>query len=188
MRKPATLFAAAILAAGPAGASCVPGQAVSVLYGGQWYPARVLQGPDPMGACLVSYDGHGSNWDEWVSAKRMRPAPAGAAPRPSASAPQTSSAPDAGAQSVPAGKYSCYTFDGGRLNYAYTDVVIEAGGRYSIGRQGGNYSVSPAGAIRFTGPMSNASGKFSIKSGGKPQIDLVFHGDTRASMTCPKAR
>ena len=179
-------------AAGPSGSLCAAGKPVSVLYGGQWYPARVLQGPDRMGTCLVAYDGYGSNWDEWVSANRMRPAAAESAPRQAP--PRQSAAPDSpptastGAQSVPVGKYSCYTFDNGQLNYTYTDVVIEAGGRYAVGNKGGNYTLSPAGALSFTGTMSNASGKFSIKTGGKPQIDLVFNGDTRASMTCPKAR
>ncbi|HTN65582.1 MAG TPA: hypothetical protein VL051_05275, partial [Burkholderiaceae bacterium] len=59
-------------------------------------------------------------------------------------------------------------------------------GRYAVGSNGGNYTVSSAGTLSFIGALSNASGKFSIKTGGKPQIDLVFNGDTRASMTCPK--
>jgi len=42
--------------------------------------------------------------------------------------------------------------------------------------------------MRFTGTMANATGKFSVKNGGKPQIDLVFNGDARASMSCPKGR
>lgn len=194
LRRPAAPVVVQTAAAASQGGSlCVAGKPVSVLYGGQWYPARVLQGPDQMGTCLVSYDGYGSNWDEWVNANRMRPASAQAAPRQAA--PRQSAVPDSppaasagGAQSVPAGKYSCYTFDNGQLNYTYTDVVIEAGGRYAVGNKGGNYTVSPAGTMSFTGTMSNASGKFSIKTGGKPQIDLVFNGDTRASMACPKAR
>lgn len=180
--------------AGQGGGLCVRGAAVSVLYGGQWYAAKVLDGPDKMGTCLVSYDGYGSNWDEWVNANRMRPASGvastGQAPA-TANAPANNTASTSQAtsgQSVPAGKYSCYTFDSGQLNYAYTDVVIEAGNRYSVGNKGGSYTLSPGGAMSFTGTMSNASGKFAIKSGGKPQIDLVFNGDNRASMTCPKAR
>src|SRR5690606_5709788 len=59
---------------------CVPGQAVEVLYAGQWYPARVIEGPDNSGTCKISYDGYGSNWDEWVNAQRLRPAANVAAP------------------------------------------------------------------------------------------------------------
>ncbi|MFA7431764.1 MAG: agenet domain-containing protein, partial [Rhodospirillaceae bacterium] len=82
---------------------CTKGQAVSVLYAGEWYPAKVLDGPDRMGTCLVSYDGYASNWDEWVNASRMRPASA----QPVAAAQQPQALP----ASIPPGKYSCYTFD-----------------------------------------------------------------------------
>lgn len=161
---------------------CVKGRAVSVLYAGAWYPARVLDGPDHMGTCLVSYDGYGSNWDEWVNAARMRPA----AGQPTAAAqvqPPAGKAPG----TVPAGKYSCYTFDNGQLNYAYTDVHIRADGRYAVGDKGGRYTLSEGGALRFTGNLANATGRFAVKTGGKPQIDLVFDGDARASMSCAKA-
>lgn len=165
-----------------AAALCVKGRAVSVLYGGEWYPAKVLDGPDRMGTCLVSYDGYGSNWDEWVNARRMRPAANGQA----AAAPAQPAA-DTVPNAVPVGKYSCYTYDNGQLNYTYTDVDIQANGRYTVGNKGGRYTLSEGGALRFTGTMANATGKFSVKNGGKPQIDLVFNGDARASMSCPKA-
>lgn len=42
--------------------------------------------------------------------------------------------------------------------------------------------------MRFTGTMGNATGKFSVKRSGKPQIDLVFDGDKRASMACSGER
>ena len=164
------------------GSLCVPGQPVSVLYGGSWYPARVLEGLDSMNTCLVSYDGFGSNWDERVSLKRMRPANAATAP-----ASQNNSR-QATPQAVPAGKYSCYTFDNGQLNYAYTDVQIESGNRYSVGGKEGSYTLSSGGAMTFTGTMANATGKFSVKNSGKPNIDLVFNGDNRASMSCAKSR
>jgi len=164
-------------------ALCAKGQAVSVLYGGEWYPARVLDGPDRMGTCLVSYDGYGSNWDEWVNAGRMRPAAGKQASAAPAQAPA-----NAAPSIVSAGKYSCYTYDNGQLNYTYTDVQIQADGRYAVGGKGGRYTLSEGGAMRFTGTMANATGKFSVKNGGKPQIDLVFNGDARASMSCPKAR
>lgn len=189
---------------------CSKGKAVSVLYAGTWYPAKVLDGPDRMGTCLVSYDGYGSNWDEWVGAQRMRPAANAAA---TAQAPATNAAPATSSKpvattgkpspasatpaaagsaaktptAVPAGRYTCYTFDSGQLNYTYTDVVVQSGNRYAVGRSAGTYSFDAQGRMRFTGPMANATGRFSIRSGGKPQIDLVFNGDARASMTCPKA-
>lgn len=181
------------------GGLCVKGRAVSVLWGGSWYAAKVLDGPDRTGNCLISYDGYGSNWDEWVNASRMRPAASSSAssPAPSNSAPATAQTPSPSASSssgkgsssnVPTGKYNCYTFDAGQLNYTYTDIVIEAGNRYSVGNKGGTYTLDKHGGMSFTGTMSNAKGSFSIKSTGKAQIDLIFNGDPRSSMTCPKAR
>ncbi len=176
--------------ASPASTLCAKGRAVNVLYGGQWYPAKVVDGPDNMGSCLVSYDGYGSNWDEWVNAARMRPG-GGKRAATSTARPDTSTPPPPaadGASAIPPGKYSCYTFDNGQLNYTYTDVVIQPGGRYAVGNDSGSYTLSDGGAMRFTGTMANATGKFSVKNGGKPQIDLVFNGDARASMSCPKGR
>lgn len=189
------LIAATMLAAGAATAQqasplCIAGQAVSVLYAGQWYPAKVLKGPDGMGTCLVSYDGFGPNWDEWVKASRMRAA-AGNAAQPVSVDPGRNRAvparpaPDGG-QSVPTGKYSCYTFDNGQLNYAFTDVVIQPGGRYSVGNSAGTFAVGAGGAMTFTGTMANAKGRFAVKSSGKPQIELIFNGDPRASMSCAR--
>lgn len=190
-------IAAALLVAGAAHAQqasplCIPGQPVSVLYAGQWYPARVVQGPERMGTCLVSYDGFGANWDEWVKASRMRAASPAAAPANAGArsarqpAPATEAAPVGAGQSVPAGKYSCYTFDNGQLNYSYTDVVIQPGGRYSVGTSAGTYALGAGGAMSFTGTMANAKGRFAIKASGKPQIELVFNGDNRASMSCAR--
>lgn len=160
------------------GSVCVKGQAVSVLYAGTWYPAKILDGPDPMGTCLVSYDGYGSNWDEWVNISRIRPVENKA----SAAAPtQQPTAP-----AVPTGKYNCYTYDYGQLNYTYTDVLIQADGRYAVGSKGGSYILSEDGTLSFTGTMANAVGKLSVKNNGKAQIALVFNDDSRASMSCPK--
>lgn len=191
----ATLFAAGAAPAQQASPLCNAGQAVSVLYAGQWYPAKVLKGPDAMGTCLVSYDGFGSNWDEWVKGSRMRAATANAT-KPvtgdpargsqAAAAPAPAQPTPGGGQPVPAGKYSCYTFDNGQLNYAFTDVVIQPGGRYAVGTSAGTFTVGAGGAMAFTGTMANAKGRFAIKSSGKPQIDLVFDGDTRASMACSR--
>lgn len=163
----------------PSAGLCTKGRAVSVSHAGKWYPARVLDGPDKMGTCLVAYDGYGSNWDEWVNAGRMRPA--SGQPAPGARQAQTHQS------NVPRGKYSCYTFDNGQLNYTYTDVQILDDSRYAVGSKSGTYTLAQDGAMRFTGPMSNATGSFSVKSTGKTQIDLVFNGDARASMACSKA-
>lgn len=171
---------------------CEKGRAVSVLSAGTWYSAKVLDGPGRMGTCLVSYDGYGSNWDEWVNLDRIKPAAGRSAAATSRTAPKRAAATDVKSTTVvpgvvPAGKYSCYTFDNGLLNYAYTDILVKANGRYAVGNQEGRYSMSEGGTLRFTGPMANASGKFSLKNGGKPQIDLVFNKDARASMSCPKS-
>lgn len=178
---PAPRPASAPAPAAPSSAGlCSKGRAVSVLYAGNWYPAKVLDGPDSLGTCLVAYDGYESNWDEWVNASRMRPASA-SEPAPTQSQPTTIPT------SVPPGKYSCYTFDAGALNYTYTDVQIIDGSRYSVGNKSGTYTLSGTGTMRFTGTMSNATGTFSMKSTGRPQIDLVFNGDARASMACTRA-
>lgn len=163
----------------PSAGLCIKGHAVSVSHAGKWYPARVLDGPDRMGTCLVAYDGYGSNWDEWVNASRMRPASG----QPAAATRQAPALP----ASVPRGKYNCYTFDNGQLNYSYTDVQILDDSRYAVGSKSGTYTLSQDGAMRFTGPMANATGSFSVKLTGKMQIDLVFNADARASMACSKA-
>lgn len=157
------------------GSPCIKGRAVSVQYAGAWYPAKVLDGPDPLGTCLVAYDGYGSNWDEWVNVSRMGPA----AGQPAAAAEAWPVA-----VTVPVGRYGCYSYDNGRLNYLYTDVHIRADGRYVVGEQGGRYTLGEGGALRFTGALAKATGTFSVKTGGRAQIDLVFHDDTRASMAC----
>lgn len=167
---------------GSADSLCVKGQAISVLYAGTWYPAKVLDGLDRMGTCLVSYDGYGSNWDEWVNISRIRPVETKASAAAAAQQPTTPTV-----TSVPTGKYSCYTFDNGLLNYTYTDILIQTDGRYAVGDKGGSYTLSEDGTLSFTGALANAVGTFSVKNNGKPQIDLVFNGDTRASMSCPKA-
>jgi len=85
---------------------------------------------------------------------------------------------------VPAGKYACYTFDAGQLNYTYTDVLIRNTIDYAVGEKQGTYTVAADGALHFTGTLANAKGRFSIKNGGKAQIDLIFNGDSRSSMAC----
>ncbi|MEK7947343.1 hypothetical protein WKR98_21540 [Pigmentiphaga sp. YJ18] len=91
------------------------------------------------------------------------------------------------AADIAPGKYTCYTFDAGQLNYAYTDVVVQKSGQYAVGAKGGSYQLKD-GRVSFTGPLSNATGRYAVKQTGVPQLDLVFNGDNRASMTCPRGR
>lgn len=167
-------------------ALCVKGLRVSVRSAGAWYPAQVLDGPDRMGTCLVSYDNFPSHYDEWVSAERMRPAADQAASAPAANPGPANGSQPAPATRVPPGKYQCYTFDNGALNYAFTDVQILDASRYAVGAASGTYTLSGS-RMKFTGTLSNATGTFTVKSTGKPQIDLVFNGDARASMACTRA-
>ncbi len=160
---------------------CVRGASVSVLSGGTWYPARVLDGPDSMNTCLVSYDGYGSNWDEWVSAARMRAAS-------DSTGSSGSNGNTSGDQTqLRLATYNCYTYDYGQINYTYTDMVIAAGNSYAVGNASGNYTLSANGSMSFTGTLSNASGYYSIKSTGKAQIDLTFPNTSQPMMSCVQA-
>jgi len=119
-------------------------------------------------------------------------APAAAPAPTSATAPAPAAAPkpvpaQAAATDIAPGKYTCYTFDAGQLNYAYTDVVVQKSGQYAVGGKGGGYRLTD-GRVSFTGPLSNATGRYAVKQTGVPQLDLVFNGDNRASMTCPRGR
>jgi len=98
----------------PNSTPCVKGRAVSVLYGGQWYPAKVLDGPDNMGSCLVSYDGYGR-----TGTMGSTPHACGRSVANSSDAhsrPRRFHDPrSGGASAIPPGKYGCYTFDNGQL-------------------------------------------------------------------------
>lgn len=167
----------------PSGASseqlCIAGGAVSVLFPGEWYPAKVLDGPDGSNTCLVSYDGYDASWDEWVDAGRLRVA---------AETPAEPAAPQAKPAAPRPGVYNCYTMESGTLTYTYTDVRILDKRSYAVGDATGAYTFDQDGAMAFTGTLANATGKFSIKSTGTPQIDLVFDDDAWASMACSLAR
>lgn len=186
---PAQPVAPPSVGSGPKGGrGCPAGAPRWVLYVGSWYAAKIVGGPDAQGRCRVSYDGFGSSYDEWVGPERMADKQPGGAP---AERPAGRSGADSGGGQgggVPAGKYSCYTFDAGQLNYAYTDVVIQPGGGYSVGAKGGAYRLDAGGGLSFTGPLSNARGRYALKSGGKPNIDLIFNNDPRSSMTCPRSQ
>jgi hypothetical protein len=47
------------------------GTSVEVSWRGKWYPARILK--VERGVHLIHYVGYDDGWDEWVSAKRIRP-------------------------------------------------------------------------------------------------------------------
>jgi hypothetical protein len=51
------------------------GQAVSVEWGNRWWDAQVLEVEN--GRYYISYDGYGSEWDEWVGPERVRRRTAG---------------------------------------------------------------------------------------------------------------
>lgn len=58
----------------PAGASlCQPGMRVEVEWKGDWYPATVKDKPRKDGRCPIHYDDFGSEDDESVSLRRIRP-------------------------------------------------------------------------------------------------------------------
>ena len=43
---------------------------VEVEWQGKWWPAKVLDAKG--GSHLITYDGYGKEWDEWVTSKRIR--------------------------------------------------------------------------------------------------------------------
>jgi hypothetical protein len=47
-----------------------PGTTVEAEWKGKWYSARILEAK--AGVHLIHYDGYSKEWDEWVSAKRLR--------------------------------------------------------------------------------------------------------------------
>ncbi|OAN52211.1 hypothetical protein A6A04_00470 [Paramagnetospirillum marisnigri] len=54
---------------------CRPNARVSVLSEGDWYPARVTGAVLSDGRCPIHYEGYGSEDDEAVPARRMKPLP-----------------------------------------------------------------------------------------------------------------
>lgn len=45
------------------------GDAVNILWKGQWYPGRILEVRN--GAYHITYDGYDSSWNEWVEPARL---------------------------------------------------------------------------------------------------------------------
>lgn len=164
---------------------CAAGSAVEILSGGKWYPGSVRQGPDELGTCLVSYDGYGANWDEWVKLNRLRPRAAGNTAHGNREETET---PPVQSGTLPTGTYACYTFDAGQLHYTYTDVVIQSATRYAVGDAGGSYELAAPASIVFKGgPLKGVTGSYSRKNNGTVEIKLVYNNDARASMSCSRS-
>lgn len=69
-----------------AGGAFQAGDKVDILFGGKWYPGRVLEAGE--GKWKVHYDEYGDNWDSWVGADKIRKAERGAPePEPKGPAP-----------------------------------------------------------------------------------------------------
>ncbi len=51
---------------------CHVGDHASVLWGGKWWPATVIQVGSYGDKCKIHYTGYGNNWDEWVGPSRIR--------------------------------------------------------------------------------------------------------------------
>ncbi|OAN72858.1 hypothetical protein A8B78_19315 [Jannaschia sp. EhC01] len=63
---------ALLLSALPAFA-CPINMAVDIEWNGGQFEGVILDGPDPQGNCLVSYDGWDASWNEWVDIGRLAP-------------------------------------------------------------------------------------------------------------------
>lgn len=109
------------------------GQAVEILWNGNWYPGRVLavQGAQ----YRITYDGYASSWDEWVAADRLRGA-GGAASASSAPAARPSGTPPAGAAAA--------TWRPGERVEAYVDGAWHSASVLRVG------TGAEAGQVRVT--------------------------------------
>lgn len=54
----------------PGGSAYAAGMRVEIAWSGGWYPGKILRAEN--GRYLVTYDGWGNAWDEWVDASRLR--------------------------------------------------------------------------------------------------------------------
>jgi hypothetical protein len=99
-----------------------------------------------------------------------------------------SETPAAKPGTLPLGRYACYTFDAGQLNYTYTDLVIQSATRYSVGSAKGSYQHAVDGSLIFKGgPLKDVAGSYSRKDNDSVEIKLVFYNTTRASMSCSQS-
>lgn len=157
-----------------------------------WHKATVVKvGTDDMqGRYLVHFDGTGSNWDQWLEAKRLRSAAgSGTAQTESATtAPATSNRSPASAASSTApaesgaprlGKYGIYSYGAPQNPRIYLGhVELLAGGKYRVARTSGadyygsgDYSFDAASkGVQWTsGPFKENgwNGQFTIEREGK---------------------
>jgi len=105
-------------ASGPAatsGSLCRKGAKLEGQWGISWYAVTVLEGPNDLGQCLISYDGYGREWDGWISVDLLRPKGGPGLTRPVnpvADAPAGQS--NAGGK-APDGDYRCHKISSGQL-------------------------------------------------------------------------
>lgn len=67
---PTPAAAPATAPAGSADGTYAAGDAVQILWEGQWYPGRVLEADGSR--YKIRYDGYDESWDEWVTSERLR--------------------------------------------------------------------------------------------------------------------
>lgn len=53
-------------------ALCKVGDSANVLWGGKWWPAKVIAVNEKGNSCKVHYKGYSNEWNEWVGPKRIR--------------------------------------------------------------------------------------------------------------------
>ncbi|MES2296590.1 MAG: hypothetical protein V4582_06080 [Pseudomonadota bacterium] len=74
MTKSVSMLVSALVLVGlsaPAFAElCVQGRKTEVYWKGEWYKATITQGEATR--CRVTYEGYGSEWDEWIGPERMK--------------------------------------------------------------------------------------------------------------------
>ena len=62
-------------------------RSIEVLWGGQWWPAEVLEARN--GFTKIHYTGWGPEWDEWIETARMRAPTGNVGPRGTGAQPVT---------------------------------------------------------------------------------------------------
>lgn len=105
-------------ASGPSaapGSLCRKGAKLEGQWGISWYAVTVLEGPNDLGQCLISYDGYGREWDGWISVDLLRPKGGPGVTRP---VNPVADAPAGQANTggkAPDGDYRCHKISSGQL-------------------------------------------------------------------------
>ncbi len=108
---------------------CLPGAKLEGQWGIQWYAVTVRGALNGNGACPVSFDGYGREWDTTLSASQLRPG--------STQAVSTTTEADVGAVSPPSGskapdgRYRCHKISPGNQLMDIGDLVV-SGGQASV--------------------------------------------------------